>query len=162
LASERTMPTERLPLVGEVVQTFEERGVARSAQRIPTVVNLGFLDRSRYFFFQVAPKLSSRGWVDHVPDPLLLRKSWSAGNRARDLWICSKKLWPQRRSLLGYWPVLDEEQILYTKSNHVGFDVFEAVVMKSIIFWDMTACIWERIFKIFAPIFPNTYNNLVM
>jgi hypothetical protein len=39
-----------------------------------------FLDRSRYFFFQVAPQLYSRGGVDPVPDPLLLRKSGSAGN----------------------------------------------------------------------------------
>jgi hypothetical protein len=36
-------------------------GVVWSAQRIPTAVNLGFLDRSRYFFIQVAPQLSSRG-----------------------------------------------------------------------------------------------------
>jgi hypothetical protein len=34
-------------------------------------------------FFQVAPQLYSRGWVDPVPDPLLLRKSGSAGNRTR-------------------------------------------------------------------------------
>jgi hypothetical protein len=32
--------------------------------------------------------------VDPVPDQLLLRKSGSAGNRTRDLWICSHKLWP--------------------------------------------------------------------
>jgi hypothetical protein len=32
--------------------------VAWSAQRIPTVVNLGFLNRNRYFFLQVAPQLS--------------------------------------------------------------------------------------------------------
>jgi len=32
--------------------------------------------------------------VDPVPDPLLLRKSGSAGNRTRDLCICSQKLWP--------------------------------------------------------------------
>jgi hypothetical protein len=38
--------------------------------------------------------LTSRGWVDPVPDPLLLRKSGSAGNRTRDLCICSQKLWP--------------------------------------------------------------------
>jgi len=31
--------------------------------------------------------LTSRGWVDPVPDPLLLRKSGSAGNRTRDLCI---------------------------------------------------------------------------
>jgi hypothetical protein len=55
---------------------------------------LGFLDRSRYYFFQVAPRLSLRGWVDPVPDPLLLRKSGSAGNGARDLWIYNQELWP--------------------------------------------------------------------
>jgi hypothetical protein len=32
--------------------------------------------------------------VDPVPDPLLLRKSGSAGNRTQDLWICRQKLWP--------------------------------------------------------------------
>jgi hypothetical protein len=42
--------------------------------------NLGFLDRSCYFFFQVAPQLYSRGLVDPVPDPLLLRKSGREGN----------------------------------------------------------------------------------
>jgi hypothetical protein len=44
---------------------------------------LGFPDRSRYFFFQAAPQLYSRGWVDPVPDPLLLRKCDTAGNRTR-------------------------------------------------------------------------------
>jgi hypothetical protein len=39
---------------------------------------LGFLDRSRYFIFQVAPQLYSGG-----PEPLLLRKSGSAGNGTR-------------------------------------------------------------------------------
>jgi hypothetical protein len=39
----------------------------------------GFLDRSRYFFVQVAPQLR----VGFVPDPLLLRKSGSAGNQTR-------------------------------------------------------------------------------
>jgi hypothetical protein len=45
--------------------------------------SLGFLDRSRYLFFQVAPQLHSRGWVGPVPDLLLLRKSGSSGNRTR-------------------------------------------------------------------------------
>jgi hypothetical protein len=45
---------------------------------------LGFLYRSRYYIFQLAPQLYSRGWVDPVPDPLLLRKSGSAGNRFQD------------------------------------------------------------------------------
>ena len=32
--------------------------------------------------------------MDPVPNPLLLRKSGSAGNRTRDFCICSQKLWP--------------------------------------------------------------------
>ena len=32
--------------------------------------------------------------MDNVPDPLLLRESGSAGNRTRDLCICSQKIWP--------------------------------------------------------------------
>jgi hypothetical protein len=44
---------------------------------------LGFLDRSRYFFVQLAPQLYSRGWEDSVPDTLLLRNSGNAGNPTR-------------------------------------------------------------------------------
>jgi hypothetical protein len=64
-----------------LVPTFVDRGVS-GGQRggSLTVVNLSFLDHSHYFFFQVAPRLCSRVWVDPVPDPLLLRKSGSAGN----------------------------------------------------------------------------------
>jgi hypothetical protein len=43
--------------------------------------------------------------VDPVPDPLLLRKSGSAGNRARDLWVSSQELLttrPQRRTQHTY------------------------------------------------------------
>jgi hypothetical protein len=87
-ASELYRPSDRR-LSAKLVPTF-----AWSAQRIPTSVNPGFLDRSRYSFIQVAPQLSSWGWVDPVPDPLLLRKLGRAGNRTRNLWICSQKLWP--------------------------------------------------------------------
>jgi hypothetical protein len=90
----RTMPTERPPLVDEVVPTFADRGCCVGSATDPPVVSLGFLDQSRYYFFEVAPQLSSRGWVDPVPGPLLLRKSGSAGNRTEDLWICRQKLWP--------------------------------------------------------------------
>jgi hypothetical protein len=81
------------------------------AQRIPTAVNLGFLDWSRYFFIQIAPHLSSRGWVDPFRDSILLRKSDRADNQTQDLWISSQKLWPLdhrgnnavNMSLRGYW-----------------------------------------------------------
>ena len=62
LVRELTIPTERPPPVGEVSANFwGYRGVTWSAQRIPTAVNLCFLDRSRYFFIQAAPQLTSRG-----------------------------------------------------------------------------------------------------
>jgi hypothetical protein len=41
---------------------------------------LGFIDQSRYYFFQVAPQLY---WMEHIPDPLLFRKSGSARNQSR-------------------------------------------------------------------------------
>jgi hypothetical protein len=42
-------------------QLLRIEGVACSAQRIPTAVSLGFLDRSRYISIQVALQLSSGG-----------------------------------------------------------------------------------------------------
>jgi hypothetical protein len=63
-----------------------------TARRNLAAVNLSFLDSSRYFFFQVAPHLSSRVSVGPVPDPLLHSKSGSAGNRTRDLWVCSQEV----------------------------------------------------------------------
>jgi hypothetical protein len=67
--------------------------VAWSAQRIPTTDNLDSPNRSRYFWIQVTPQLSSRDWMDPVPDLLLHRNSGSDGDRTRDLWICSQEFW---------------------------------------------------------------------
>jgi hypothetical protein len=92
LVRKRTIPTERPPLV---TPTFADRGCRVVSATDPHGRILGFLDRSRYYFFQVAPQLYSRGSVDPVPDPLLLRKSGRAGNRTRDLWNCSQELCPQ-------------------------------------------------------------------
>jgi hypothetical protein len=63
LVRERTIPTERPPLVNDIlVPTFVDRGVSRGQRGgCPTAVNLSFLDRSLYFFFQVAPHLFSQG-----------------------------------------------------------------------------------------------------
>jgi hypothetical protein len=73
-----------LRLSANIVSTFADRGylvvsVTDAYGRI-----LGFLDRSRYFFFRAAPQLYPRSWVDPVPDPLLLRNCGSAGNRTRN------------------------------------------------------------------------------
>jgi hypothetical protein len=60
-ASELYRPTERPPLVGEVSVNFSGQRVSRGQRNeSPTVVNFGFLDRSRYFL-EIAPQLSSRG-----------------------------------------------------------------------------------------------------
>jgi hypothetical protein len=79
---ERTVPTERPQLVGDVSANFRGRGchvvsVTDLYDRI-----LGCLYWRRYFLLQVAPKLYSRGWVDPFSDPLL-RKSGNTGNRTR-------------------------------------------------------------------------------
>jgi hypothetical protein len=73
-SSDRSLSEKLMP-------TFADRGCCAVSSTDPHGRILGFLDRSRYFFFQVAPQLYSRGWVDPVPDPLLLRKSGSAANR---------------------------------------------------------------------------------
>jgi hypothetical protein len=85
-------PSDRCLSV-KLVSIFAGRRCVVSATNF-LAVNLGFLDQSRYFSNQVAPQLSSRGWVDPVPDPLLLRKSDGAGNQTWDLWICNQKFWP--------------------------------------------------------------------
>jgi hypothetical protein len=70
-------------LSAKLAPTFAERGCHVVSVTDPYGSILVFLDRSRYFFFQVAPQLYSRGSENPVPDPLLLRKSGSAGNRTR-------------------------------------------------------------------------------
>jgi hypothetical protein len=70
-------------LGAKVVLTLTDIGCRVVSSADPSGRNLRFLVRSCYFFFQVAPQLYSRGCVDIVPDPLLLRKSGSAGNRFR-------------------------------------------------------------------------------
>jgi hypothetical protein len=61
----RTIPTNGPPRPAKPVQTFlQVEGVAWSVQRFPTAVNLGVLDRSRYYFFQVAPHYPHEpGWT---------------------------------------------------------------------------------------------------
>jgi hypothetical protein len=81
LVRERTIYTERQQFLAKLVPTFADRGCGQHNGSLGRI--LDFLDRSRYFFFQVAPQLYSRGWVDPVPDPLLLRKSGRARNRTQ-------------------------------------------------------------------------------
>jgi hypothetical protein len=67
----------------KLLPTFADRVCYVVSTKDSHCRNLCFLDRSRYFIFQVARQLCSRSWVNPFPDPLLLRKSGSAGNRTR-------------------------------------------------------------------------------
>jgi hypothetical protein len=81
-----------------LLPTFVDSGVLRGQHgRSPTVVNLSFLDQSRYFSFKSRLIYPHKGRVDSVPHPLLLRKSGSSENRTRDLWVGSQELWPLDR-----------------------------------------------------------------
>jgi hypothetical protein len=73
-----------------------------SVRLVPTAVNLSFLDRSRHFFIQIAPQLSTRVWFDAVPDQSLLKKSGSARVRIRVVWVCNQELW-QLDHRCGAW-----------------------------------------------------------
>jgi hypothetical protein len=48
-------------LSAKLVSTFANRGCRVVSAMDPPCSLFGFLDRSRYFFFQAAPQLSSRG-----------------------------------------------------------------------------------------------------
>jgi hypothetical protein len=69
---ERTTSTEWPPLVGEVNANIWGKRVSCGQSNGSPLPYSQFLDRSRYFFFQVAPQLCSRGWLEPVPDPLHL------------------------------------------------------------------------------------------
>jgi hypothetical protein len=58
---QRTIPTERWPLLGQVMPTSADRGCQVVNVTDPYGHILGLLDRSRYVFFQVALKSYSRG-----------------------------------------------------------------------------------------------------
>jgi hypothetical protein len=68
---ERTIPTERQPIAGEVIANFCGKRVPRG-QRDGSLRPYSLISRQEpLLFYQVAPQLYSRGWVDPVPDPLL-------------------------------------------------------------------------------------------
>jgi hypothetical protein len=81
-ASELYRPSDS-SLPEKLVPNFVDRECHVVGVAVPYGRILGSLDRSRYFSFQVAPQLYSRGWVYPVPDPLLLRKSDSSGTGTR-------------------------------------------------------------------------------
>jgi hypothetical protein len=88
--SELYRPSDLL-LTAKLAPAFADRGCHVVSVTVPYCHILDFLDWSRYFIFQVAPQF--------VSDPLLLRKSGSAGIRTRtsdhrgsSFWAIFKKL----------------------------------------------------------------------
>jgi hypothetical protein len=58
-----------------LVPTFVDRGVSRGQRGgSPTVVNLSFLERSRYFSFKYLLIYPHKGWVDPFPEPTVTQK----------------------------------------------------------------------------------------
>jgi hypothetical protein len=102
-ANELYRPSDRR-FLAKLVPTLADMGCHVASVTGPYGRILGFLDRSLYFFFQAAPQLYSRSWVDPVPDPLLLWKSGSAGIESGPLNLYTGTLAtrPQRRSTLFY------------------------------------------------------------
>jgi hypothetical protein len=85
-ASELYRPSDRR-LTAKWLPTFSDRGVPHG-QRDGSLRPYSRVSRQEpLLFYQVAPQLYSRGWVDPVPDLLLLFFflffSGSAGNRTR-------------------------------------------------------------------------------
>jgi hypothetical protein len=73
-------------LSAKLVSTFADR-VCRVASGTRSLRPYSRFSRPEpLLFFQVAPKLYSRGWLVPVLDQLLLRKSGSAWNRTRTSW----------------------------------------------------------------------------
>jgi hypothetical protein len=68
---ERTIPTERPPIVGEVIANLFGLRVPRGQRDGSLRPYSRFSRQEPLLFYQVAPQLYSRGWVDPVPDPLL-------------------------------------------------------------------------------------------
>jgi hypothetical protein len=94
LVRQQTIPTERPPFVGEVSAKFSGYRVSRGQRNEFPRPLIRFSRPEPLLSFQVAPHLSPRGWVDPVPDPLLLKKNSSAGNQTQDLCSCSQEPWP--------------------------------------------------------------------
>jgi hypothetical protein len=92
-------------LSAKLVPTFAVSECCVVSATDPYSCILDFIDWSRYYFFQIAPQLCSQGWVDPVPDPLLLRTSGSSRNQAWGLRICSQELWPLDHRGCQQWDI---------------------------------------------------------
>jgi hypothetical protein len=95
-------------------------------------------------FLPSSSSVDLRGWVDPVPDLLLLRKSASAGNQSRELWICSQELWPLDHR--GH----RRNEIKVENGQRKGINMSEMGMQKEWFAfefkWDVTSCIYIYIY----------------
>jgi hypothetical protein len=73
---ERTIPTERPPLVGEVIANVCWYRVPRGQRNGSLRPYSRFSSQEPLLFYQVAPQLYSRGWVDPVHYISHARDKW--------------------------------------------------------------------------------------
>jgi hypothetical protein len=71
LVREQTLPPSNPRLSAKIVPAFSHEECSVVCATDPHGRILGFLNRCRYYFLQVA-QVCSRVWVDPIPDPLLL------------------------------------------------------------------------------------------
>jgi hypothetical protein len=140
------IPTERPPLVSKVSANFLRiESATWSTWRIPYGRILAFLDRSRYYCFQIAPQLYSRGWLDLVPDPLLFFLVVSE-NRTRDLRICSQELSsPDHRGGRCYniRNITDSDQDNVQTRSNVHFVCYLELATLNVLFSLLQSQIWN-------------------
>jgi hypothetical protein len=74
-ARELYRPSDRL-LLAKLVPAFVDGGCRTVRATNPHGRILGILDRSRYYFLQVAPQLYSRGWSGPQSRPTTSQKIW--------------------------------------------------------------------------------------
>jgi hypothetical protein len=89
VSQELYQPSDRR-LSEKLVPTFADRGYHVFSVTDPYGRIFAFLDRSRYFFFQVSSSIIHM----RLMGPRSRPTTGSTGKRARTSWICSQELWP--------------------------------------------------------------------
>jgi hypothetical protein len=120
LVRKRTIPTERPWRPVKLMATFSGRGMSLCQYNGFPRPLISVSRPEPLLLFQVAPQLSWRGWVDPVPEPLLPRKSGSAGNRTWDLWYSgSLYLWTGTLTIRPSWSFCNMVEIYGCISSNV-------------------------------------------
>jgi hypothetical protein len=92
-ASELYRPSDRR-LSAKLMPTFAARECRVVSVTDPCGRILGFLDHSRYFFFQVARSAVVARLSGHRSRPTTSQKIWQLRESNPEPWICSQELWP--------------------------------------------------------------------